>query len=148
MERNERNGAGMQPEKVRALRRKVATTAVIMVVGLAALATFNVLQGRDVFQVVLISILAGGVGGTGLALGYYFRVRPNITANRVAYIGLFACWEGLALFFGLSILLVNTGILQRTLEVELSIIAASLVIGGATGDWVGRRRGYRMPNSV
>lgn len=82
----------------------------------------------------------------GLALGLHYRTKPNLTANRVVYIGLFACWEGLALFFGLSIALVKTGLLPPTFEVEVSIIAASLVLGGATGDWVGRRRRYRPLN--
>jgi len=82
----------------------------------------------------------------GLALGLHYRTKPNLTANRVVYIVLFACWEGLVVFFGLSILLVNTGILAQSFTAELAIIAVSLVVGGATGDWVGRRRGYRALN--
>ena len=90
--------------------------------------------------------VADVVGIAGLALGEHYRRNPNITANRVAYILLFACWVGLALFFLLSLLLINTGILQPSVFEEVTFEASGLVIGGAIGDWVGRRNGYELPN--
>jgi hypothetical protein len=83
---------------------------------------------------------------TGIALGEHYRRKPNIKANRVAYITLFACWVGLAIFFLLSILLINTGIIQPSVLEVVTFAATGLVIGGAIGDWVGRRRGYELPN--
>jgi hypothetical protein len=90
--------------------------------------------------------VADVVGIAGLALGEHYRRNPNTTANRVAYILLFACWVGLALFFLLSLLLINTGILQPSVFEEVTFEASGLVIGGAIGDWVGRRNGYELPN--
>jgi hypothetical protein len=90
--------------------------------------------------------LAAAVGITGIALGEYYRRRPNIKVNRAAYIMLFACWVGLAIFFLLSILLISTGRLRPSLLEEVAFEVTGLVIGGATGDWVGRRRGYELPN--
>jgi len=82
---------------------------------------------------------------TGVALGEHYRRKTNIKANRVAYVMLFACWVGLAVFFLLSILFINTGILQPSMLEVVTFAVAGLVIGGAIGDWVGRRRGYELP---
>lgn len=79
-------------------------------------------------------------------LGQYYRRTPNLKVNRVAYIGLGACWGGLAIFFGLSALFIRTGMLPPTLGEELTFIVVSVAAGGAIGDWVGRRRGYVAPN--
>jgi len=82
---------------------------------------------------------------TGIALGEHYRRRPNVTANRAVYIILFACWVGLAIFFLLSILLINTGILQPSVLGVVLFAVIGLAVGGAVGDWVGRRRGYEFP---
>ena len=82
---------------------------------------------------------------TGIALGEHYRRRPNVTANRAVYIILFACWVGLAIFFALSILLINTGILQPSVLGVVLFAVIGLAAGGAVGDWVGRRRGYEFP---
>lgn len=133
----EEGAKGTGPERPVPGKNKVIANAVLI----AAITLVEYALGLSpiVFLVAAVCII-------GLALGLHYRTKPNLTANRVAYIALFACWEGLALFFGLSILFVNTGILPQTFGVELSITATSLVIGGATGDWLGRRRGYRAPN--
>ena len=82
---------------------------------------------------------------TGIALGEHYRRRPNVTTNRVVYIILFACWVGLAIFFLLPILLINTGILQPSVLGVVLFAVIGLAVGGAVGDWVGRRRGYEFP---
>lgn len=96
------------------------------------------------FSAIVFLVAAAGI--TGLALGEHYRRKPNINANRVAFILLFACWVGLAVFFLLSVLFVNTGILQPSILEVVIFAVTGLVIGGAIGDWVGRRRGYKNPN--
>jgi len=83
---------------------------------------------------------------TGIALGEHYRRKPNITANRAVYIILFACWVGLAIFFLLSILLINTGILQPSESGVVLFVIIGLAVGGEVGNWVGRRRGYDFPD--
>ena len=78
-------------------------------------------------------------------LGQYYRRKPNLAVNRIVYIGLGTTWIGLAIFFGLSLLFVKTGILQPTLADELTFIATGVIVGGLIGDWIGRRRGFVVP---
>jgi hypothetical protein len=92
-----------------------------------------------------IVFLASVVGITGLALGEHYRRTPNITANRVAYIMLFACWIGLAIFFLLSVLFIKSGVLQPSALGVMTFAIIGLVVGGGIGDWVGRQRGYEFP---
>jgi len=83
---------------------------------------------------------------TGIALGEHYRRRPNIAVNRAAYIVLFACWVGLAVFFLLSVLFVKSGMLHPSALGVATFAIIGLVVGGAIGDWVGRRRGYELPS--
>lgn len=83
---------------------------------------------------------------TGIALGEHYRRRPSIAANRAAYIMLFACWIGLAVFFLLSALFVRSGMLQPSALGVVTFAIIGLVVGGAIGDRVGRRRGYELPD--
>jgi hypothetical protein len=113
-----------------------------MVYSVPTVAVAVVLQGLGFSAYVF---LGGAILITGIALGEHNRSKPNITANRVAYIMLFACWVGLAIFFVLSILLIHTWILQPSVSEVVTFAVTGLVIGGATGDWVGRRRGHELP---
>jgi hypothetical protein len=92
-----------------------------------------------------VAFLVAAAGITGLALGEHYRRRPNITANRVAYIMLFACWVGLAVFFLLSVLFIKSGMLQPSVLGVVTFAFTGLVVGGGIGDWVGRRRDYEFP---
>jgi hypothetical protein len=93
-----------------------------------------------------VVFLAAAVGITGVALGEHYRRRPNIAANRVAYIMLFACWVGLAVFFLLSVLFIKSGMMQPSVLGVVIFAFTGLMVGGAIGDWVGRRRGYEFPD--
>jgi len=92
--------------------------------------------------------LSAVVGIAGTALGEHYRRTPNITANRAAYIMLFACWVGIAVFLLLSVIFINTGILQPSVLGVVTFAVTGLVVGGALGDWVGRQRGYEFPDWV
>jgi len=78
-----------------------------------------------------VVFLAAVVGITGIALGEHYRSRPNITANRVAYIMLFACWVGLAVFFLLSVLFIKSGMMQPSVLGVMIFAFTGLVVGGA-----------------
>jgi hypothetical protein len=90
----------------------------------------------SVFAIALLFIFVG-------LLGQYLRRKPHTTVMRLAWIGLFATWVGLLIFFALSALFVNTGIVQPSVTAIAVFGGAGFAIGGAIGDWVGRRRGYR-----
>jgi low temperature requirement protein LtrA len=92
-----------------------------------------------------VFLLAFG-GIAGLALGEHFRSKPNIRANRVAYIILFACWVGLVVFFVLSAIFIESGMLQSSVLGVVTFALTGLVVGGVIGDWVGKRRNYKVPN--
>jgi len=83
---------------------------------------------------------------TGTALGEYYRRRSNIAVNRAAYIMMFACWVGLAVFFLLSALFVRSGALKPSALGVVTFAIIGLVVGGVIGDLVGRRRGYELPD--
>jgi small-conductance mechanosensitive channel len=93
-----------------------------------------------------VVFLPAAIGVAGLALGEHYRHKPNIMANRVAYVMLFAFWVGLAVFLLLSALFVNSGMLQPSALGVAVFAIVSLAVGGAVGEWVGRRRGYQLPN--
>jgi hypothetical protein len=121
---------------------KAKNIVVAFSVLIAAVAVVLYILGLSAVVVFVVA----AVGITGLATGPHFRSKPNIKANRVGYIMLFACWVGLAIFFLLSALFVGTRILQPSVLEVVAFAVTGLVIGGATGDWVGRRRGYRIPD--
>ena len=84
----------------------------------------------------------------GLALGERFRSKPNVNVARVMYIALFAAWVGLAVFFGLAAVVAKAGLLDAVpFPLNFGLVAVpGLVLGGVIGDWVGRRRDYRVPD--
>jgi len=95
--------------------------------------------------------IVGGVALTFLMMGiaYYIRVRPSMKVNRAIYI-LFGITP---IGFGLWILYALTGI-GRLLTTHLGswpsfIVAFTVpyIIGAFIGDWIGRRRNYRLPLS-
>ena len=114
------------------------TNAVIIAIIAISVALYSSGSPPSVFAVAALLVFA-------YLLGQYFRKKPSITFWRAAYILLFSCWIGLAIFFALSALLVRTGIVQPSVTAVVVFAGGGLAIGGAIGDWVGRRRGYRPP---
>jgi len=103
------------------------------------------------FLRVPLERIVGGVALTFLCIGiaYYIRVRPSTKVNRVIYILLGITPIG----FGLWIVLGLSGVgrwLTNYLGVWPSLIISFTVpyiIGAFIGDWIGRRRNYRLPLS-
>jgi hypothetical protein len=95
--------------------------------------------------------LVGVVALTFLCIGiaYYIHFRPSMKVNRVIYVLLGITPIG----FGLWILLAISGI-GRFLTTHLGTVPSFIVaftipyiIGAFIGDWIGRRRNYRLPLS-
>ena len=117
---------------------------------------------------VLLATIASGVAGyfllhvplermvTGVALtflcmgiAYYIRVKPSRRVNRGVYILLgispigFALWIAYGLTIGRQ--------LTNYLGVWPSLIigfTVPYIIGAFIGDWIGKRRNYRLPLSI
>ena len=95
--------------------------------------------------------MVGGVALTFLCIGiaYYIRVRPSMKVNRAIYIGIGITPIG----FGLWIVYALSGI-GRFLTTHLGLgpsfivgFTVPYIIGAFIGDWIGRRRNYRLPLS-
>ena len=94
----------------------------------------------------------GGVALTLLMIGfaYYIRVRPSMKVNRAIYILLGITPIG----FGLWILYAVSGI-GRFITTHFGAWASLIIgftvpyiIGAFIGDWIGKRRNYRLPLSI
>ncbi len=96
---------------------------------------------------------------SGLALtlvmiyfAYYIRVHPSRRINRAIYITLGASGTFLLVLFGGAFILKVTGWPppERYLGEgagALIFLIAPWILGGFVGDWIGRRRNYRLPLS-
>jgi len=94
----------------------------------------------------------GGVALTFLMIGfaYYIRIRPSMKMNRGLYILLGISPIGFALWIVLGLSGVGRW-LTNYLGVWPSLIISFTVpyiIGAFIGDWLGRRRNYRLPLSI
>ncbi|MEM3623051.1 MAG: hypothetical protein QXR76_04695 [Candidatus Bathyarchaeia archaeon] len=85
-----------------------------------------------------------------IGFGYYIRIRPNVKINRAIYIGLGAVILGF-IFWIVLMTSMRIGIRWLTgLNMANGIFALIMLIlcyiaGGYIGDWIGKRRGYRIP---
>jgi hypothetical protein len=102
----------------------------------------HVAVGRAVSAVALTFVCIG--------IAYYIRVRPSMRVNRAIYILLGVSPIG----FGLWILYAVSGI-GRWLTTHLGVwpslvigFTMPYIIGAFIGDWIGRRRNYRLPLSL
>ena len=84
-----------------------------------------------------------------LGIAYYIRVKPSMRVNKAVYTLLgFPIGFGLYLLYGLtgmSRLLISLGSWWIWLNIIILIIL--LVIGGFIGNWIGKKRDYRLPMS-
>ena len=112
--------------------------------------------GASVFILGLVGYLVGlpvnGIieGGmlalVALAASYYLRIRPNPRTNRIIFIGLGVTPIGFLLWVVESVVL-NWFVSLNSVSwiVFLANTLIVFLIGAIVGDWLGRRRSYRLP---
>ena len=99
--------------------------------------------------------LERAVTGVGLAflcmgIAYYVRVKPSRRVNRAIYILLGISPIGFALWIVLGLSGVGR-LITNYLGVWPSLIigfTVPYIIGAFIGDWIGKRRNYRLPLSI
>jgi hypothetical protein len=82
-----------------------------------------------------------------IGIAYYIRVRPSMKVNRALYILLGISPIGFALWIVYAVSGIGRWITD-TLGVWPSLIigfTVPLIIGALIGDWIGKRRNYRLP---
>lgn len=104
------------------------------------------------FQTNIIQILVWGlIIGIALGSAYYIRIKPSLKINKILYILLgfspigFGLWL-LYMFTGMSRFLVSLG--SWYIQLNILIMISIFVIGGLIGNWIGKKRDYRLPFSL
>jgi hypothetical protein len=105
---------------------------------------------HDLIRILLYEILFLVV----LGLAYYFRVKPSKKINKIAYILLgitpigFSLWILYAIFCGLTKFCHFLNSLKPYGSwINLIIQILLYILGGFIGNWIGKRRGYKLPLS-
>ena len=131
-----------QSDRDRYLRQMMAA-----IVAMIAITAFLYFEGWAAWYAwpILVFLVAASAGG------YWFRVRPNVTVWRVAYIMGFACWIELAWVFGWVVIMAATPLGPYVLLIPeaprfVLQLVAGFVIGAFVGDYIGKRRNYVPPN--
>ncbi|MDH5460866.1 MAG: hypothetical protein OEX09_01375 [Candidatus Bathyarchaeota archaeon] len=96
--------------------------------------------------------LAGGLALTlfCISISYYIRIKPSMRVNRVLYILLgispigFSLWILIALS-GIGKFLATLG--PCGILASMLLLPIPYIIGVFIGDWIGRKRNYRLPLS-
>ena len=103
------------------------------------------------FQIYFVRILFWGIiFGIVIGFAYYIRIKPSIKLNKVIYIlfGVTPIGFGLWLIYGLtgmSRYLISLG--SWYIWLNIIIMVSIFVIGGFIGNWLGKKREYRLPFS-
>jgi VIT1/CCC1 family predicted Fe2+/Mn2+ transporter len=106
------------------------------------------------FKVPLERVL-GGLALTFLmiVIAYYIRIKPSRKVNRLIYVTLGACGAFLITLFGGAFIIWATGCPPPTTYLGPSVsfilfLIAPWIVGAYIGDWIGKRRRYRIPLSL
>ena len=121
---------------------------IITVIGMLATGTFSYFFFHtDLLLLIIIEIVLF----IALGVGYYIRIKPNKNVNKAIYIllGVTPIGFGLCLLYGLtgmSRFLISLG--SGWIYLNMAIFIILLVIGGFIGNWIGKKRNYRLPLSL
>ena len=130
----------MMPQEERGRRFKQLLAAIAAMVVVTAFLYFEGWAAWYTWPIFAL-LVAASLGG------YWFRVRPNVTVWRIAYIMGFACWVELAWVFGWIVIMAVTPLGPYILALPdgprfVLQLVIGFVIGAFVGDYVGRRRMY------
>ena len=92
------------------------------------------------------------IGFIALGIAYYIRVRPSIRVNKVIYIVFGITPIG----FIFAVLYVLSGVPRFLLTIlgswgpwlNMAFIIILCIVGGFIGNWIGKKREYRLPLSL
>ena len=141
------NENGQNPSKPKWWKPLWILTAISMV-GSGVFSYFFIYSDlvRIIIYEIIFSLVLGGA--------YYIRVRPSIKVNKVVYIlfGITPIGFGLSMLYALICGITNFGKFIVSFKpfgpwLQLSIIIGLLTIGGFIGNWIGKKRDYRLPLS-
>jgi hypothetical protein len=141
------NENGQKPSKPKWWKPLWILTAISMVG--SGVFTYFFLHGEFV-RIIIYEIIFSLV----LGAAYYFRVRPSIKVNKLVYIlfGITPIGFGLSMLYALICGITNFGQFIVSIKpfgswLQIGIIIGLLTIGGFIGNWIGKKRGYRLPLS-
>ena len=104
------------------------------------------------FQTNIIrTLLLGLIFGIAIGIAYYIRIKPSLKTNKILYImfGVTPIGFGLWLLYGLtgmSRFLISLG--SWYIRLNILIMISIFVIGGLIGNWIGKKKDYRIPFSL
>ena len=120
----------------------------ISMVGSGVFIYYILLHGEFVRFIISYAIIFSLVFGIGI----YMRVRPSKKKNKVFYIlfGITPIGFGFSMFFVLICRITNFGKFIVSIKpfgfwLIIGIIIGLLTIGGFIGNWIGKKRDYRLP---
>lgn len=141
------NENGQKPSKPKWWKPLWILTTISMVVsGILGYFLFHIDYILIIMYEIVFSLVLGGA--------YYIRIRPSMKVNKVVYILLgitpigFGLWILYAVVCGLKdfcYFLNNLRPYGYLLNLTFQIIL--FVIGGFIGNWIGKKRDYRLPLS-
>ncbi len=121
---------------------------ILIVISMVASGFLSYFFLQSDFVIIIISEIIGGIV---LGIAYYIRIKPSISINKAVYIlfGITPIGFGLCLLYGLtgiSRFLISLGSWWFWFNIINFIIL--LAIGGFIGNWIGKKRNYRLPLSL
>lgn len=147
MNENLPNENGQKPSKPKWWKPLWILTAISMVG--SGVFTYFFLHGELVLIIILEIIFSLVLG-----VAYYFRVRPSIKVNKLVYIifGITPIGFGLVILYALICGITNFSKFIMSFKpfgswLQLGLIIGLFTIGGFIGNWLGKKRDYRLPLS-
>ena len=141
------NENGQKPSKPKWWKPLWILTAISMVG--SGFFTYFFLHGELIHIIILEIIFSLVLGGA-----YYIRVRPSIKVNKLVYIifGITPIGFGFVILYALISGITNFSKFIMSFKpfgswLQLGLIIGLFTIGGFIGNWLGKKRDYRLPLS-
>ena len=142
------NENGQKPSKPKWWKPLWILTAISMVG--SGVFSYFFLHG-ELIRIIILEIIFSLV----LGVAYYMRVRPSIKVNKLAYIifGITPIGFGFVILYALICGITNFSKFIVSFKpfgswLQLGLIIGLFTIGGFIGNWLGKKRDYRLPLSL